>query len=431
MKSFKLMLAVVFALTALTIPAATSTAAPPTPVLVEQPVLSQGGANKLPSVAVGNGNVHIAWSGPGQGGSDRAMYASRGEETGGAFAIASKGSVGGSTTYFNASVAVGSDGTVHYAWVNGGGTIYYTNSRPGQAPQQIVSRFEDFANSLALTVKGNNEIFVSWRHQGDNPNGYIRFAYSNNGGVSWPVVKDVPTPTGTYAGKPYLAAGPNNAFLVWTGNDGAIYVGEWNGDNFASSCISCPKYGPRTDFFNPTIAVGPDGRPYVAWRSVGRGVFYGSRDNGTWGLSNQFGHKDVAGPVSIDVDSRSNVHLAWISKEGGSFNTWYAVKTPSENFSTPIVASLDGGAFKANVDMAVSAKPGRVVAHIAWESFGGNQVIRYARVQTNGIGCSGAAAEDSGDEASSVRAVYMNPVFFPMISEPEAPPPPPPPPPVC
>jgi hypothetical protein len=426
MKSFKLLLASLFALTALVIPTSTSTAATGKPGLVEQPVISAGGANKLPSVAVGNGNVHVAWSG-----SDGALYKGRTDESGTFPTNAeSLGSVGGSTTYFNAAVAVGDDGTVHYTWINGGSTILYRNKRGAVwSAQQVVARFEDFANSIAITAKGNNEIFISWRHQGQDPNGYIRFAYSNNAGASWPIVKDAPTPTGTYAGRPYLAAGPNNgpAFLAWTGTDGSIYVGQWNGDNFASSCISCPRYGSRSDFFNPTISVGPDGRPYVAWRSVGRGVFYGSRqDNGTWGLSNVFPHSEVAGPVSIDVDSRNNVHLAWISKQSGSFDTWYAVKLPSEpDFSQPIVVSLDSGIFKANVDMTAIAKQGHVTAHIVWESFGGQQVIRYARVQTNGIGCSGAAVSEHGESQPRLQTIPRNPIYFPMVSHPVAPTPPP------
>jgi hypothetical protein len=424
MKSFKLLLASVFALTALVIPASTSTAATGQPAVKEERSVSTTGseASKLPSVAVGGGVVHIGWGVP-----NKALYAGRADETSGDFNPGQVGSIGNNSTYVNAAVAVGSDNIAHYAWIEGGGTIKYRNLRPGQG-EIVAARFEDFANGLSLAVKGTNEIFISWRHQGDDPNGYIRFAYSNNGGASWPIVTDVPIPAGTYAGKPYLAAGPNNGpvFLTWTGVDGRIYVGQWNGSNFSPVCVSCFRPELPTDMFNPTISVGPDGRPYAAWRSVGRGVFYASRqDNGSWGISNQFSHSEVAGPVSIEVDSQNNVHLAWISKQSGNFETWYSVQPRNGSFSEPIIVSRDNGAFKANVDMTAIAKPGHATAHIVWESFANGQRIRYSRVQTDGIGCSGATVSEQAEGRPAIQGILRNPIYFPMVSKPPVVTPPP------
>ncbi|MBV9787164.1 MAG: hypothetical protein JOZ51_03255 [Chloroflexi bacterium] len=424
MKSFKLMLAVVFTLTALTIPAATSSAAIAEPVLEDPGRNIASGTTKWPSLATGNGNVYVAWSVP-----DAANFAESAEQASN-FASATLGSVGNNSTYFNAAVAVATDGTLHYAWINGGSNVVHRSRTVGGAwsPVHIVAAGQNFANTLNIAVRGNNEVYVAWRHQGANE-GNLGFAYSNTTGVSWQVIKDVNTPRGIYAGRPDIVAGAANqpVYLAWTGADGNVYMATWNNaaNDFGTECITCQRIGGTKDFFNPSVAMSTDGRPFLAWRSVAQGVYYGSRQvNGEWGFSRAFpGYPEISS-VSIAVDKRDNVHLTWLSKQSNRTNAYYAVQKPGQLFTNPILVFNDNGGFKANLDMAVNLQSGVGYAHIGVESFSGGQFIRYARVRVNGIGCNVSAA-DTGDEASSVRAVYMNPIFFPMVSEPAevAPPP--------
>lgn len=433
MKSFKLLLAVVFALTALTIPAATTTAAIAEPVLDEPGINIEGGTTKWPSLATGNGKVYVAWSVP-----QSAKFAESAERPTG-FIIRRNGSVGDNSTYFNAAVAVATDGTIHYAWIDGGGIIRHASRSAGVEnwtdPPHVVAAGQNFANTLNLAVRGNNEIYVTWRHQGANE-GNLGFAYSNTTGASWQVIKDVNTPRGIYAGQPGIVAGAANqpVYLAWTGADGNVYMATWvNASNdFSTECITCTRIGGTKDFFNPSVAMTTDGRPYLAWRSVQQGVYYGSRQaDSTWGFSRVFPsstYPDVSS-VAIAVDKRDNVHLTWLSKQNNRTNAYYAVQKPGQFFTNPIIIFNDNGAFKANLDMAVSLQSSVGYAHIGVEEFGGGQAIRYARVRVNGIGCDVSAA-GSGDEVSGIRALYQNPVFFPMVTEPK-PVTPPPPPPVC
>lgn len=299
-----------------------------------------------------------------------------------------------------------SDGTVHYAWIDSGRFVRHLDRslNQGWSAEHVVAISENFANAISIAVRGS-EVYLSWRHQGADPSGYIRIAYSANKGESWPIVRDIPTPTGTYAGRPSLAANAmSNVLLTWTGTDGNVYVGEGSAQNFTTTCITCSA-GTRNDFFNPTIASGPDGQAYLVWRSVTRGVFYARRSSSTWSMINVFPHREVVGPVKIAVDSQSNIHLAWISKQSGAFDTWYAVKTTTTSFSAPIAISTDGGAFKANLDMAVSIRPEYTTAHIFYESFASEQVIRYARVRTNDIGCFGSSGSALGVDTDASRLV--------------------------
>jgi len=411
MRFFKTLIPIVLTLGALSLPATPSTAAPPVPALVEEGAITDNDTHKFPTAVTYGGRVHVAWATNGQ-----ANFGERGETAGGGFSREKLGSIGANSSYFNAVVAVANNGTLHFVWIDGGvsgrpATILHRSKAPGQAwsAQHAVAQFEAFANGLAVTVKGNNEVFVIWRHDGDDPNGYIRFAYSSDAGVTWPARNDLPLPAGTYAGSLDIATIPNGPVMAtWTGTDGNIYVGEWTGSNFQPTNVTGPRYGARNDFFNPTVTMSPSGQPFIAWRSVGRGVFYGSRQsNGTWGLSNAFQHSDVAGRVAVAVDSRSNVHLAWVSKQSGNWETYYTVKTPTEEFAAPIIVSRDGGAFKANVELTVSNKPGYALGHVFWESFGGGQFIRYARVQTNGIGCLSTAAADVEASAAQNYKLYL------------------------
>jgi len=412
MKSFKILLAISFALT-IFIPTLTSTAATPAPQIVDDRPLSGSGAPKWPMVAVGGGRTNVAWSE-----TAKAQYAT-GSEEGPDLNTSTRGSIGDNSTYFNAAVAVAQDGTVHYSWISGGSTIYHVSKSVQGiwSPVHQIPGGHNFANTLTMGVRGNNEVFIAWRHQGPSSAGYIGFAYSGDAGVNWPAVGDVPAPKGAYAGRPDISAGRANlpVFLTWTGVDGNVYLGEWGAGNFNTSCLTC-SLADRKDFFGPSVSTATDGRPFVAWRSVSQGVFYASRQtNGTWGYSRVFPYPEVSS-VSIAVDTRDNVHLTWISKANNRVDTFYAVQKPGQFFSNPIVVSGDNGAFKANVHIDVSLKSGYGMAHIVYESFGGGQLTRYARVRVQGIGCDVSAASSSGSEGfTSIQAVYSNAVYAPMI----------------
>ena len=370
LRTFAGILAVLLALVGLVAP---GLAAPPRPSVVEETAITSSGTHKLPTVVTSNSQVHVAWSD-----TDAANFAERPEESG-QFNATRLGSNGGNGTFFNAAVAAGSDGTLHYAWIDGGRTIRHRSRAPGQgwSGDHIVASGQNFANALALTVEGSGNVFAAWR----DGEGQLTFAYSDSAGNNWPVVRSIPMPELSYAGTPRLAPGAGAVYMTWTGRDsGNIFVGQWNGNNFAVGAVT----SGRNDYFNPTIAVGRDGRVVVAFRSVSAGVFYAERQSGGgWQVTQVVSSSTVAGPVAVVLDSLNNIHLAWSNEIGGQRNVWYALKTPTEAFSEPVVVSTAGSGYQLNVDLAVSVQSGYVLAHVVWESFVGGQFIRYARVKTD------------------------------------------------
>ena len=125
MKSWKILALALVALLALLGPAALSIAAPPVPSVVEQRAITGYATNKLPIAATGNGRIYVSW-----GVNEAANFAERQEEAG-EFSYETLGSVGSSSTYFNTAVAVAGDGTVHYAWSQGGSTIWHRSKPVG------------------------------------------------------------------------------------------------------------------------------------------------------------------------------------------------------------------------------------------------------------------------------------------------------------
>jgi hypothetical protein len=359
------------------LPTLEGSAAAPQPVVQYAETITANGAHKLPSGAVANGQLHVTWSFP-----KAANYATRGETARG-FNVASPplGSVGDNSTYFNNALAIDKNNVVHAVWIEGGGVVRHRSQSNGVwSATHTVASGTNFANNGTLVAASTGRLFAAWRYQGSNPDGNIGFVTSDNAGVSWSGVVDVSLPAGTYAGLPRLAAGPSGqVFLTWTGVDGNVYVGEYNGSTFVPTRITS-----GSNFFNSSVSVAPNGQPYAAWRSADNGAYFGFRSNGQWTIQKVFGHSGMTGPVAIVVDAQSNVHLAWISQQAGSgqFQAWYSLKTPSENWTVPLVVSNDGAAFKSNINMVVGLNNGAALAHIFWESYADGQYIRYAQVKT-------------------------------------------------
>jgi hypothetical protein len=359
-------------------PSSPSSAAAPQPAFQFEETITPNGNHKTPGATVAKGQLHVVWATPNQ-----ANHAAR-VETAPGFTITNPpvGSIGSNSTYFNNSITTDPAGTIHMIWIDNGTTVRHaSNSGPSWSAVHTAATGQNFANNIASAAASNGRIFAAWRHQGSNPSGHIGFTFSDNGGASWAAPADVALPSGTYAGLPRLAAGPSGQmFLTWTGVDGNVYVGEFNGSTFAPTKITNGK-----NFFNSTISVTSTGQPVVAWRSIDTGVHYGYRNaSGQWVSENIFGHAGVAGPVTIMADAQNNLHLSWISQQAGNgkFEVWYSFKTPNDAWSAPMVVSRDGTAFKANLYMTASLTNGVALAHMVWESFTGGQFIRYAQVKT-------------------------------------------------
>jgi len=368
MKFLKSLFAVVFVISTVTFSGTFTEAAPATPGVAEEQPLTGYANNKRPFVAAGAGKVYVAW-----GNTNLAQFAERDEEAGGAFTYATLGSVGSNPTYYNAVVDVGSDGTVHYAWIEEANRIWYRRRAPGQGfstPVVIASGYQ-FAHYPSIAVQGSDNVFVSWRTGSD-----IEYVRSTNAGQTWSAATAVRI--AAYGRQPQLAAGVSGIYLTWTHErDGNVYVGVWNGTNFTPEPVSDGQD------YEPDIAVGPDGAVHVAWRRIGVGVFHAVRQsNGSYAITGEFEDPSVDSAVGIAVDSGNNAHVAWISRKLGTYDTWYTIQKAGEAFSNPIAVSNDAGAFKANVQIDASVRGARSVAHLVWESFSGGPSIRYARVQS-------------------------------------------------
>ncbi|MBA3946994.1 MAG: hypothetical protein H0X37_20830 [Herpetosiphonaceae bacterium] len=356
-----------------------TTAAPPQPNLVEQTTVTPtSGDNKLPSVAATNGQLAVAWT---IGNSGQANVALR-PETSGTFTPITLGTIntgcsgsGCSSTYNNASTQIGTDNIVHYVYVQAASSIHYRRQLPGQGfgSDVTIATGQNFANKVQLAT-GAGKVLVVWRLS----DGSLSYTMSSDNGVSWGPVSGIQTPNPSYSDVKAAAATDGTFYVTFAGG-GTVYLAQSSGGNFTTNSVA------GGDYYFSSVAVGPTGQVYLAWRSINNGVYYAFRQsNGSYAVSNVFRQSNVNYTTAIAVDSQSNVHLAWTSTNSGQSETYYAFRTPTQDFTTPIIVSNEGNGLKADVAIAADVVNGVPTAHIAWESFVGGQYIRYARVTAVG-----------------------------------------------
>ncbi len=108
-----------------------------------------------------------------------------------------------------------------------------------------------------------------------------------------------------------MATSPEGDVLALVGSvpKGEIYVLTFNGSQFESEKIY-PAGGDDTYPGSPTVAIGPDGEIYVAWRIVGNGLYVATQDGSGWNLEMPWKAGVVTG-IAISVDEEGGVHLAF------------------------------------------------------------------------------------------------------------------------
>ena len=133
-----------------------------------------------------------------------------------------------------------------------------------------------------------------------------------------------------------LATGPGNTlYVAWSdssGDDTEIYLRRWNGSAWSELGSSASGGGISNnsgDSSWPSVAVGPDGNPWVAWHdeTPGRAEIYVRRWTGTaWepvgpssatgnGISSNNGDSRF---VDLQVAANGQAFAAWVDSSGGN-----------------------------------------------------------------------------------------------------------------
>jgi hypothetical protein len=335
-------------------------------------ISDNSGNSFWPSLAVApDGTPYVAWSDD-SGGVDKEIYVrcwkgSNWEEVGSG--SASGGGISNNWgDSFWPSLAVASDGTPYVAW-------------------------HDFTG-------GDREIYVrrwngsSWEEVGTGSasGGGI----SDNDGASW-----VPSLAVAPDGTPYVAWYDDSS------GDEEIYVRRWNGSSWEEVGSGSASGGGISDndgwSYRPSVAVAPDGTPYVAWYddSSGDEEIYVRRWNGSsWeevgsgsasggGISDNSGNSSRA---SVAVAPDGTPYVAWQDDSGGDYeiyvrrwngSSWEEVGSGSASGGG--ISDNSGDSYSPSVAVAPGGRP-----YVAWYD------------------------DSSGDEEIYVRR-WVPPVYLPIV----------------
>jgi hypothetical protein len=280
------------------------------------------------------------------------------------------GDADGQADYASASVGVGPNGFVAVTWINRDDNRIYARCKPpggNFGPRQTVASATGFGIFVKTAVASNGQIFVIW-----NSDNRFRYSVSSDGCNNWSGRANVSDKQAF--GIAEIAAGENGGVLVGFYSSGDIYAAEWNGSGFNTTRVD--RGGNY--FADPTVAVGGNGRFYIAWRGVSDGeVWYAERQpDGSWPNSLLADGGETAGPVAISADREGNLHIFWHNR-----GLQYAYKPVVGPWEGPNRVS-DGG-FNASSTATLSD---RAYGHILYEVFTGSGLrTRY-----------GLAASDAG-----------------------------------
>ena len=329
--------------------------------------------NKFPDVATFERTVHIGVN----NNTESAIYLSKADsaQTFGAAEVI--GVAPGQADFSPVSIATGTDGSVHLAWINQDTRqlLYRTKAANGTfGATRIVFVSGGFPASINLAVASDGAIYIAWR-LADAQHRIIRLANSSA------------TPTGPYflgtnAGInfPYLATGPTGqvavAYTAGAGKYLQIFAGIWSGSGFDIQQVS-----PFTaDYADPSATYDPDGTLMFAWRGIDgatAGVWMGTyKGTNQWQINRLTDPASVNEIPNLQADSQGNLHLTWISQASGSQQLYYAFRPKGGAFGTVIAAPNSGGEI-FNTRMSPNIGD-NAYAHALTEIFqGSTNTIRY------------------------------------------------------
>ncbi len=262
--------------------------------------------------------MHAVWIGP-----DHLVMYSR-KSPGGAWTAPAP--LTGPPAHTSGSVAlhVDGEGTLHVVWC-AADDVYYRR-KPLGADWSAAERIPGSGDSWYqpdLTTTADGTVKVAWSAAGS-----LRFAQRNPGGA-WSAVRSFPTGS-HFAGLIRVVADRwGRAHLMWVAFDGSptgtadIFHAAQNPDGAWSPVVNVSNYDNHA--MAGDLVVDSQGTAHAVWAADR--LYYRMRPaGGTWATPVVIEAAEVSG-VSLAVDDKDRIHLAWGWRDSSSSQIHYSVRS--------------------------------------------------------------------------------------------------------
>ncbi len=270
------------------------------------------------------------------------------------------------TDSLNPAVAVAADGTVHLAWEESNGFIYYRAYANGTwgSVQALVQ-----GDSPALAVDGNGTVHLVWVDEDFNQSFNIFYMQKPATG-DWSPPTNISKTTGASSAPDIAVTSGGAVHIVWvdsTPGQPTIY--------YSDLSTGGPISGSPTGIA-PRIALDGAGKPHVVWEDTDTpsSILYTSRTPTGWSIPENLSGAGTSDAVAPQIAiSGSTVYVLW--SEGGAIR---ATQGSSQNWVAP--QTISGSDTDAQLSALTIDGNGHV--HAAWVD--GTSRLRYARQPAGG-----------------------------------------------
>jgi hypothetical protein len=276
------------------------------------------------------------------------------------------------------SLAVGSDDTVHLAFVNEIGgvyNVYYTrwDGASWSQPPRKVSDTTSFSDSPDLAVTAAGQLHVLWSedeqvYHGDSSDG-TAWAYK--------AIADGSAPT--------IDTRDGSVRAAWQDEESSdydIYVSKLDGDSWSSP--ENASNSPSADSTAPDLAVQADGSPHLVWQEMISATAQVQYNHGPMWDQPVTLSDNVNGAYlpSLALDVRGRRHAAWEDFHFPTYRIRYAYAYGADSAWKPATTLASSGFLAPDLE-AVCLYPGPGGAiHAAWVATeNGKGEILYTRTQ--------------------------------------------------
>ncbi|MBI4295413.1 MAG: hypothetical protein HY669_04520 [Chloroflexi bacterium] len=285
---------------------------------------------------------------------------------------------------FGPKLLASPEGNLYLVWQDDEFSFSYQVLLSSKAPEAdwedpVIVSLTEFDSLLSTIARDSDGAFhVVWT---DITPGNWEILYSSSlDGKNWSTPENISNNEGLSSNPSLTIDTEDTLHLAWEddtgGNSDILYTYKRKGDDWSDSENVSRNTGSST---NPRILSDAQGNLHLAWNDDTPGnwdIYYASRPRGgLWSKAENVSRtKGASGFPALALDSKGTLHLAWHDDTPGNFEVYHTTRPQGKTWAKPVNVSNSKGD-SADVTMAIDRKD---TVHLAWtDNTPGNWDIFY------------------------------------------------------